>query len=640
MIDKNLSNNQKWSVILIASFLAMTSFDIGRPPVDLHQYRQTQTLSTIYNYFLHGIDLLSPQLDTNGSHSVVILEFPIYQAITAYFMRIFGYHEVIARIINILAVILSGLVLARVSESYVKKGSYVLVLMIFLLNPASVFWSSTILIDPIAALFSILSIYFLSEWISKPRGIYFLGALCFGVLATVTKLTVAFIPLATFFTTILICQKRPMIGTRKLILITLLYLAIGVSFFIWNRYSRHMNELNPHMYTNSSVAWYLGTMEQRFSPDVWRSLSERLIFNNFFWAAIFGLTCVTAFCRFRIKERALLISTISVFFCAAYLFIFINLNFVHSYYQLPINLVVGLVGGVGFSYLLNKINSYKNVARHLFIGLLSACLVASSEKILENGWVDISTISSPYAKSTCEYEIGNQVRSYLENQNINTKLIGVVFERSDTCWNGPHALMYYLKRRGYLVRNMNDTKLEKEPLDLILAIYRDKNQPKKDGWTALVTRSLYRSVGDYEFTIFQKNPRAKAAVKQIKTTGLVEGLNNNHFNTMIRLYELEIPPYSRVKVQFTAKSVNRIAQNHGYFIMRTYSGGYKFDQARTLSFDEPDKLKVFEFILEADRFFDYVIEFGQIRNGSYEIVGPVNVEVESRLKPSEKVQPI
>ncbi|WP_422126020.1 ArnT family glycosyltransferase, partial [Vibrio lentus] len=143
--------------------------DISRPPVDLHQFRQTQTLSTIYNYFISGIDFLKPELDTNGSHSVIILEFPLYQALVAFFMKVFGYHEEIARLLNVFMIVCGGVALAKLSEQYIQKGTFSVVLIFFLFNPSILFWSSTTIIDPFVLGATLVSAYLLFRWYQSPE---------------------------------------------------------------------------------------------------------------------------------------------------------------------------------------------------------------------------------------------------------------------------------------------------------------------------------------------------------------------------------------------------------------------------------------------------------------------------------------
>lgn len=631
MSGDKITLTQKWSIFTILIFIFFASFDINRPPVDLHQFRQTQTLSTIYNYFINGINLLRPEIDTNGSNSVVILEFPLYQSLVASLMRIFGYNEIVGRFVNIFATIITGIMLARMSDRYIKSNSFLFVLIFFLLSPSVIFWGSTLLIDPLALMISVASIYFLCEWVHRSHLADLMKALCIGILAVSTKLTAAFIPFAAFFGVSCLVVRKDRLNNTKIILGVLFFFGVcALSFLAWNSYSRSMHAINPHPYTNSSVDWYFGTMEQRMSLMIWGDLFNRLINNNFIFISLFGLVTLISCCKPKSNYKPIIVSVIVITCSILYLFIFINLNYIHTYYQIPLNGANAFVGGIGAAFLFSRLVNNNNATKHVLFGFLITALSFASHKVLKNSWIDLSPIHSPYAKSTCEYEIGNQIKVYLQKKNINTNLIGVIFEKIDECWNGPHALMYYLKQRGYIVDNAKDPLLSKEQLDLIIAIYRDQRLPKLEGWTLMSTASLNGSVSGFQFAIFQKTP-AIIGSKSVSTSSLINGNEENLFNTQISLHDLYIPPYTVVSVRFLARWIGSEHNNPGYFILRTYSGGYSYDQARKIYFQEDHDLKEFSFYLETDRWSDYVIEFGQIKSGAWEIDGPVTISYKTKF---------
>jgi len=653
-IKNRLLNQEVFLVLLlIIVFLFLSSFDIGRNPTDLHQFRQTQTLSTIYNYFIDGIDLFRPQIDTNGSHSVVILEFPLYQAFSALIMKVFGFSELICRLINLTIVITTGVMLAKLVENFIAKGAFLFVMVIFLLNPAVIFWSSTILIDPLSLLLPILSVYLYCGWLRTGRITNLIYAVVLGCLAMTVKITGAFVPFSVFYTYTFLIEWRKY-PRKTLIILFISAVFMTLVFLSWNYYSRYMNTLNPHMYTTSSVEWYFGTMQQRFSSVVWSELITRLINNNFAFFGLIGLLITAWSCKFKLSNRMLAVSLLSILFSYLYLFIFINLNYVHTYYQLPISIANALVGGIGLSVLVNliftKLRS-ENVQWQLLTVMFGILTFYAAHNLYYN-WKDLSPLSSPYDKSECEYEIGGQIRAYLEELGVNTRLIGVVHESEQGCWNGPHALMYYLKRRGYVVNEINNSDLSREKLDLIIAIYKGGYLPEREreGWVSNRGTQLLGKVRAYEFKIFtpgndvsdlsstvhidaNKDERASFldANKDAHVLGrvIVKGEKNIRFNTKLRLHDLNIPAYSKVNVSFSLRTIPYATDNPGYFIMRTYTGGYAFDQNRSLSFSESNDLKTFSFSMETGLYDDYVLEFGQINDGGYELVSPITIEYRS-----------
>jgi hypothetical protein len=624
-----------WALITISIFLYCASADLTRPPVDLHQFRQTQTLSTIHNYFVSGINIFKPELDTNGSRSVVILEFPLYQAVVASLMRVFGYHEVIGRIVNIIASLATAIVLARVGEQYLKRGSFQVILTLFLLNPSTIFWSSTILIDPFAVMLAVTSIYFLCRWVRSKENFDYCVALAFGAFGCMVKLTACFVPFAAFgilflFSRVASLKSKVSLGVLGF------YSVCMASFLAWNMYSRLNHSVSPHEYTASSVAWYFGTMEQRLSLETWLSLGHRLVVNNLGFIVIFSVAFL--FFSYSDRRKSLLISLVFLACSAIYLLVFVNLNYIHTYYQIPMNISIALIGSMllvkGFQWLRR---------RGLYwvpVGTLVCGLTFFSNRVLADHWVDISPIKSPYQKSLCEYELGSQVRRYLHEKGIESDLVGIVLERTENCWNGPHALMYYLKERGFITRNPNDVVLQSEPLNLIIAFYQDRRPPKIEGWAVASRIPLVGSVRNFEAAMYTRDVPSEGR-HDFRGEGLIEGDEAQIFGPPMRISDLKIPPYSTVKLKFSAKRISvgvRLRGRHdGYFVFRTYSGGYGYDQFRWIVLPNEGELREFSFVLETGVHGDYVAEFGQIRSGSWQIVGPVTVSYVSRFAEGGRV---
>src|SRR6266516_7109095 len=72
------------------------------PPYDAHNFRQTQTLSTIEFFHADGIDLLHPRTIYTGYPGTFVLELPAFQAIAATLYNILGPKIEVVRILNIL----------------------------------------------------------------------------------------------------------------------------------------------------------------------------------------------------------------------------------------------------------------------------------------------------------------------------------------------------------------------------------------------------------------------------------------------------------------------------------------------------------------------------------------------------------
>ena len=86
-----------------------------------------------------------------------------------------------------------------------------------------------------------------------------------------------------------------------------------------------------------------------------------------------------------------------------------------------------------------------------------------------------------------------------------------------------------------------------------------------------------------------------------------------------------------VNVKFSAEMIPASSSNNGYVILRSYSGGYAYDQSRLFNFKNEPNFEL-NFFFKTDRFDDYVLEFGQIKKGGYRISDDIVIEYETRLK--------
>jgi 4-amino-4-deoxy-L-arabinose transferase-like glycosyltransferase len=345
------------TLISVIVFLFLSSIDITRPPVDLHQYRQTQTLSTILNFYEYGINLFKPELNTNGKLSFIILEFPVYQALSAGIMKVFGFTEIIPRFLNIVFTLMTAYYAALFSNKWIDKDSFQPTFIFYLIIPSTIFWSSTILIDPLALLFSVVSIYYLLSGLILSNNKSLLSGAILGGISAMIKLTSLFIPycILSFIVIKFFIDKK--INLKSLIKYLFALITILAFFIVWFFYAKYVNTDNPHQYTNGSISWYLGTFQQRFDLNIWLHMLKRLSFNNASFFLLFLFPFVI-YKLIKIKNLYLICFLIYLIFISfLYIFIFINLNFIHTYYQIPINLPLALITGISIAIIFKENNN-------------------------------------------------------------------------------------------------------------------------------------------------------------------------------------------------------------------------------------------------------------------------------------------
>ncbi len=615
----NIKNRNLPAIIVTVLFLLYVFVDISRPPVDLHQFRQTQTLSTIYNFFMSGVDLLHPELDTNGNSSIIVLELPLYQGIVAFLMTIFGYHEEIARILSILSMLIGSLSVAKASDRFINKGSFFPVYVFCLFTPSVLFWSTTILIDPFAVGLSGVVFYALHKWYNDTSNLYnYLLSIALGSLVVMIKMPAAF-PLMLLFLLHVIFTGGLIKNFWKLLILGAVWLG---ALLLWLAHSKYWHGINPHSYTNGSISWYLGTFEQRLDPVIYKEFWGRLVNNHLaiISAPLALISLIYSVYTRNIKLAATVLSCALV--TTIFLVFFINLNYAHTYYQLPLSFVLAVGSGVFFSVVIEKAKIRQNYSATYKYTLSAALLLMvfpASVYVINNKWMDVAPVSNPFTKSTCEYEIGSQIRSELTKYNVYPELIGVRFQTQDRCWSGPHAIMYYLRERGFVTSVLSQKFLDLDGLDMVIDIYRNDDSQVAGEWNKVHSKRLEGSVNDVSFDIYIKDKAKKSNIE--KTGHVISGTTDVHFNEIEKLHEIVVPKYSNNHLNFSATALN---SGTGYILMRSYKGGYDFDVYRDFKFKTGEKIDINMNLISGHQ-DDYVIILGVIRDAKYQIDSPISV---------------
>jgi hypothetical protein len=254
-------------------------------------------------------------------------------------------------------------------------------------------------------------------------------------------------------------------------------------------------------------------------------------------------------------------------------------------------------------------------------------LMLASLNILKNKWVDLAPINSPYHKSICEYELGNQYMNAINQFGIKYDFIGVVLEENEACWNGPHAILYYMKSKGFVTQSLNDEILNKAYLKFIVFFSRDFDAPKKEGYDLVYRKKLNGNVKEYYLNIFQPKTKAKFNGDTFYIAGskIISGNNSNLFNHGLIFESLSIPSFSNVTVSFQSNVLESVNGHRSYFLARTHTGGYDFDIFR---YFDPSK-EYININFDTNGFQDYVLYFGQFKNGSYKINGDIKINTKS-----------
>lgn len=149
-------------ILIVAAFIAGLLFrftGLSNPPFDAHSFRQSQTLSTIDAFYLHGIDIFHARAIYMGYPGTFVLELPVFQALAALLYHVLGPHVEIVRILNIIFGMMTTWLLYRVIWHLLERPTAILSALIYWLAPLNAFYQRSTLIDPLAVCCAMLSFY-------------------------------------------------------------------------------------------------------------------------------------------------------------------------------------------------------------------------------------------------------------------------------------------------------------------------------------------------------------------------------------------------------------------------------------------------------------------------------------------------
>lgn len=324
--------------VLALAFIILTqSPHLNRPPFDAHNFRQSQTWSTVELYNETGIDLLNPRTNYIGEPGIFVLEFPLYQALAAMLMKGFGHTIAVARVFNLLVTLASAGIVFLMGRRIMGMPSGLLAALLYLSAPLNLTYMSSVLIDPLANLAALGAFYMAAQLLAEipPKTVWI--SLCFCFFAIVTALIKA------LYLFPVICLISLAIGTggreqRKSALLLLVWLVpSGISFLLWSHHASQVN--NASFFTEGvnplgllgwdklfTVGWIVA-MAKRFVSACAGPLAALLILSGLLYAA---------YEAFRTHQRGNFL-VVLFFTCGVvigYWLVFPNINYPHEYYSL------------------------------------------------------------------------------------------------------------------------------------------------------------------------------------------------------------------------------------------------------------------------------------------------------------------
>lgn len=158
----------KYAVIFIALFVIICLIYqyhviIFLRPQGIHIWRQTIGLSFALNYYQHGMHFFMPEINSftadGGKTGYTAAEFPLLYFFDACLWKIFGFHEFIPRLVNIVLVFFGFFFLFKMIFKVTDAFWGIFLTLFFFTSPALVFYSINTLPDGPAFGIALMGMY-------------------------------------------------------------------------------------------------------------------------------------------------------------------------------------------------------------------------------------------------------------------------------------------------------------------------------------------------------------------------------------------------------------------------------------------------------------------------------------------------
>lgn len=375
-----------FGALIVQFFLSLVGF--FHPITDHHSFRQTQTALSTYWLIEDGFKIWY-ETPMFGKPWSVPMEFPLYQYICAFFVKLTGVNlEATSRLVS-LASFYSMLYFASKLLKDLRLSAVVryLILTLLVLAPLHIYYARTVLIEMFTLMLAVLWIWASFRFFTVKQGRWLLLGFIAGMACALAKITTfavfGFFQIGIFWW----AMERPFrrnfefkkISFFLIAGVGLVVLPLAIGAF-WVHESDKVKLLNPMIgdHWNSKVLreWNFGTLDQRLSFSFWRSI---LLSNLQDILGYLGIPILLLLIRSLLRSE-LTIRVRYGFLILTFLFgplVFANLYFVHDYYYVGCSVFLLVVIGaeLGRFYSESGYEARKNIRSLLVVPLLASMLV-------------------------------------------------------------------------------------------------------------------------------------------------------------------------------------------------------------------------------------------------------------------------
>ncbi|KXK08962.1 MAG: hypothetical protein UZ21_OP11001000012 [Microgenomates bacterium OLB22] len=426
-----------WIAGIIIVALILRLYNFTEPVADWHSWRQADTAAVTRNFVRHGVDVLHPTYDDlsnvqSGMYNPKgyrFVEFPIYNAITAFTYTLFRYGPLqwYGRGVTIffsLALIVSLYLIGKKSDG---RSTAIAAAITAAVMPFSIYYSRVILPDMTAVSLATMSIVLMllfteSPYRSKKAALYFAGGIITFALAILCKPTALFFGIPILY----IFYLRYNIELIKRPATYIFGISVIAPFILWRIWISQYPEGIPYaQWLFTSVNTASGLQSILLRPSFFRWVFYERIALLICGGYAHCLALLGALKKTATYQLPLAFGISSLF----YIFIFQGGNVQHDYYQIMLIPTIALLIGAGWSLLVSKNDVWKYQLINIFIGIV---LVTASWYFSWNQVKNYYSLNRGVIKTA----------EVIKTLTLSTDLIA-----TDT--TGDTTLLYLSDRRGF-----------------------------------------------------------------------------------------------------------------------------------------------------------------------------------------------
>lgn len=430
-------------IILFFISIGIKFYNLDSPPFETaHAFRNSQTWSTVEDFYINGINLFKPKINYYGYPGYLMLDFPFFQGISALILKTFGDHIAYARILNIIFSTGICIVLYKLISLLANRKIGIYTVLFYNICPLNIVYHRSVLPDIFIILTSLVSVLFVISIYSKER-----LKLCDFLMAPAIIITALGKPLYLFPALVFYAFFLFKDGAKKFFknlifekngrFVLAVFLVATVCLIGW--------ELQASKYGSKTMIEHLGFYPllgpQFYIENIIRFFSKdmSLISAMFYF---FGIYAMIFNWRSSDTRYWLLVGIPFL-----YIVIFAEMNHAHDYYQLLILPYLGFVASLGLTFFEDLL---KEGQKRLFVlTVFSLSTISAILIFLFNGWFHL--MPDPlYLRAVAEKKVspGSYSLLYVDKS---------LYTMDDFLYNKPtEEMLYHLGFKGLVASHKED----------------------------------------------------------------------------------------------------------------------------------------------------------------------------------------